>query len=77
MLKNTAKQEAQKSVFLADILKLTVNVAHAKEKWTAYNDVVGETENKRAFGRHRHEWENSKNNSLQETGWEDNYIGLA
>jgi len=32
MLKNTAKQEAQKSVFLADILKLTVNVAHAKEK---------------------------------------------
>jgi hypothetical protein len=56
---------------LQDILKLMVYVAHAKEKWTAYYDVVGETEKKRPFGRRRHEWENSKNTSLKETGWKD------
>jgi len=56
---------------LPDILKLTGYVAHAKEKWTAYYDVVGEPEKKGSFGRPRHEWKNSKNTSLKETGWED------
>jgi len=56
---------------LLDILKLMVYVTHAKKKWTAYYDAVRETEKKRPFGRRRHEWENSMNTSLNETGWED------
>jgi hypothetical protein len=71
MLKNAAKQGVQKSVFVPRYFKIDGVCSTREKEVKTYYGVVGETEKKRPFGRRRHEWENSKNTSLKETGWKD------